>query len=110
FASRSLRTTLRPTGTAPGCQVATARPPMVPTFPATPLTTVWEPIERAGSGAGATVSVLAAGAEAEPPAPEAVTTTASVEPRSSGVVVYAACHAFAIGAQLSPLESKRCQR
>ena len=79
--------TVRPTGTEPGCHVAVARPSIVATFPATPLTTVCEPVKTGGSGAAATIDDMTEWADAEPPAPEAVTTSSSVAPRSSGVGV-----------------------
>ena len=60
--------------------------------------------------AEATTAVGTVSADADPPGPEAVITSLSVEPRSSGVVVYSECVAFAIGAQSSPAESQRCQR
>src|SRR5947209_1183654 len=88
--SAGARLTVRPTGTAPGCHVAVARPSVVPRFPATPWATVWEPIERGGSGAAAMGALLMIGADAAPPGPVAVTMTPRMVPRSSGVVVYEA--------------------
>src|SRR2546423_11546957 len=64
---------VRPTGTAPGCQVTVARPSTVSRFPATPRVTVCVAIETGGSGAATTIPVAAVVAEAEPPAPVAVT-------------------------------------
>ena len=79
---------MRPTGTEPGCHVAVARPSIVPTFPATPFTTVCEPVdERRQRRGGDDGRRDGSAPDAEPPAPEAVTTSSSVEPRSSGVGV-----------------------
>src|SRR4051812_34050326 len=108
--SKLERFTVSPMGTAPGCHVVIAFPSIVPTFPATPWATVCEPAKSGGSGARATTADLLDWADAAPPVPDAVTTTTSVESRSSGVVVYVERVAHLIAAQLRPLVSQRCQR
>ena len=79
--------TVRPTRTAPGCQVTEARPSSVWTLPAIPRRTVCLSIDAGGSGAATTTPVTAAVADVEPPAPVAVTMSESVQPMSSGVSV-----------------------
>src|SRR5579864_6805422 len=100
--------TVAPSGTAPGCHVAVARPSVVTTAPACPATATSDPGTAAGIGAASTTALATAVAACEPPAPVAVTTKEIVCPISPGVTTYAGVTAPGIAPHVSPAESHRC--